>query len=221
MCGPSSAMKAINRQVQDFSKQVTDQAGQIFGDANKVFNDVVGSLTSIVKGGPSQAGFSAAELSARNAAAVQAGATEARNLKGAAASSVGAIGGGNVVAPAGSTQAITLGADQKAAADTAAAVNQVQQENYERGNQDYWKGVQADEQSTDVFNPSTSANKEASDALDKAETSQQSIDTANNWWANDIMQLGSAAIGGFTGGLGGSMFKGATKAVQPADPGGR
>lgn len=221
MCGPSSAMKAINRQVTDFSKQVTDQAGQIFGDANRVFNDIVGSLSTIVKGGPSQAGFSAAELSARNASAVQAGATEARNLKGAAASSVASIGGGNVVAPAGSTQDIVLGADQKAAADTAAAVNQVQQENFATGRDNYFKAVAGEEQAPGVFDAATNANKEASDALDKAETSQQSIDTANNWWANDIMQLGSAAIGGFAGGLGGSMGKGMFKGGQPSDPGGR
>lgn len=211
MCGPSSALKTINTQIQQFSTKVTDEAGQIFQGASDVFNTIKNGLTGIVNSGPSQTGWSQAQQNAVDARTVQAGATEARNLKGAAASQAAAVGGGNVVTPAGGTQASIMSADQKAAADTAAQENENLIENYKQGNEN-WKTATGDlEQSTQVFNPATSANKEAGDAQTSAMTSQQNIDTASNWAMNDIMKIGTSAIGAgvsaFTGGLGGGFAK--------------
>src|SRR5579859_5645272 len=103
MCGPSDAMKNLNANIQDFAKQVKSEAGDIFGDASTVFNNIMSAVTGIVSGGPSQFGYSQNELSAKNAAAVNAGAAEARDLKAAAGTSAAAIGGGNVALPAGAT----------------------------------------------------------------------------------------------------------------------
>jgi len=201
MCGPSSAMKTINNNIQDFAKQVKSEAGTVFDASNSVFNKVMNSVTGILNGGPSQYGYSAGEQSAKMAAAVNAGGAEARNLKGAAASSGAAIGGGNVALPAGITQATVLGAEQKAAADTAAAENQITQEGFETGRQNFWNAEKTAESAPDVFNASTAANAEVTKAQDEAEKSQQNIDTQSNWAMNDIMKLGSAAIGGLSAGL--------------------
>src|SRR6266403_5397418 len=114
MCGPSAAMKSINNNIQQFATQAKTEAGAVFDASSSVFNNIMDAVTGIVKGGPSQYGYSAAEDSAKRAEAVNAGATEARNLRGAAASSAAAVGGGNVVAPAGATQVATLSASQKA-----------------------------------------------------------------------------------------------------------
>lgn len=207
MCGPSSALKAINSQIQDFSKQVTSEATTVFGDANTVFNNMIGGLQQQVQGGPSQEGFSAAELSARNAAAVNAGAAEARNLKGAAASGTAAIGGGNTVNPSGSTQATTLGAEQKAASDTAGAENEIVNEDYAQGNKNYEFATQAEQNLPNVFNGVTAFNKEAGDEQQTAQKSQQSIDTANNWWKPLVSSAIGAGVGALTGGLGGGLAK--------------
>lgn len=211
MCGPSSAAKAINKQVQDFSTKVTGEAGDIFQGASDVFNTIKNGLTGIVNGGPSQTGFSQAEQNALDARAVQGGATEARNLKASAAAGVAAIGGGNVVTPAGGNQATVMAAEQKAASDTANQENENLIENYKQGNEN-WKTATGDlEQSTQVFNPATSANAEAGTAQKDATTSQQNIDTQSNWAMNDVMKLSTAAIGAgvsaFTGGLGGGLAK--------------
>jgi hypothetical protein len=179
----------------------------VFAGSNSVFNNIMNSMQTIVSGGPSQAGFSQAELNARQASAEQAGATEARNLKGAAASGAAAIGGGNTVTPAGSTQATVMSAEQKAAADTAAAQNEIQQENYATGRQNFFQAAGAEEQAPNVFNASNAANKNATDSLQNAETSQQNIDTQDNWWKTDIMKLGMGAAGAFTGGFAGQVGK--------------
>lgn len=205
MCGPSSALKAINSSIQDFAGKVKDEAGQIFGDASKVFNDVMNSVTGIVKGGPSQFGYSAGEFSAKNAAAVNAGAAEARNLKGAAASAAAAVGGGNTVTPAGITQATVLSADQKAAADTAAAENQILQEGFAKGYDEWKTGLETELKAPNVFSVANEANSNVTKAQHEAETSQQNIDAQSNWAMNDIMKLGTSAISGLTSGATGGL----------------
>lgn len=205
MCGPSSALKAVNQSIQDFATTVKSEAGDVFAGASSVFNKIMSSVTGIVAGGPSQYGYSAGEQSAKTAAAVQAGAAEARNLKGAAASQVGAIGGGNVATPAGMQQETTMSAEQKAASDTAAAENQITQGGFETGRENYENAINTMEKAPDVFNASTAANKNVTAAQTEAETSQQNIDTQSNWAMNDVMKLGATAISGATGALTGGI----------------
>lgn len=216
MCGPSSGLKAINKQIQDFSKQAMAQNSTIFGDDSQVFNSIMGAMDKIVKGGPSQQGFSAAELSARNAAAVQAGATEARNLKAAAASAAGAIGGGNVVTPSGTTAAAVLNAENIAASDTATAENAIQQENYATGRDNFFKSATIEEQAPSVFSTANQSGDVVNSANKTAFQSQQEVDQASNWAMNDITKLGTAAVGGFAQGAGMGLTGGAGKALSSA-----
>ena len=207
-CGPSSALKAVNQNIQNLATTVQSEGSQIFGAANQVFNKITGALNGIISGGPGQNGWSASENAARTAQTVQAGATEARNLKGAAASSVAAIGGGNTVAPAGSTQAIVQNADIQAASDTAAGLNQNQIANAEAGRSEFNTAVQGEEAATQVFNPANAANQTSVGADQSAFQSQSQMDTQSNWAMNDIMKLGTAAVGGWASG--GFKMPGAT-----------
>jgi hypothetical protein len=207
MCGPSNALKAINKNIQQFATTVQSEASDVFDASSSVFHNIMNAVTGIVKGGPSQYGFSAGEQSAKMAAATMAGAAEARNLKGAAASSAAAVGGGNVVAPAGSTQEAVLSADQRAASDTAMAKNVITQQGFEKGYDEWKTGLSAMEKAPDVFNASTAANQGVTAAQHEAETSQTNIDNMSNWAMNDIMKLGTAAVTGFTSGGFGGLFK--------------
>lgn len=219
MCGPSSAMKAINTNIQQFATQVKSEAGDVFDASSSVFHDIMNAVTGIVGGGPSQYGYSAGEQSAKMAAAVNAGASEARNLKGAAASSAAAIGGGNTATPSSLGQSAVMSAEQKAAADTAAAQNEITQQGYEKGYDEWKTGLSAMEKAPSVFDASTAANKGVTEAQHEAETSQQNIDTQSNWAMNDIMKLGTAAVSGFTSGGFGNLFKGgSTSAPTPTAP---
>lgn len=219
MCGPSSAMKQINQNIQAFSTKVTDEAGTIFGDANSVFNDIKNAMSGIVRGGPSQAGFSQAELSARNAAAVQAGGAEARNLRGAAAAATGAIGGGNIVAPAGATQQMVMSANQRAAADTAAELNKIQTENFETGRENFFKASAAEEAAPGVFSTTNQANEVAQAGQKQAQQSQKELDTQSNWWQPLLEKGVMGAVGAFTGGLGGTLGKTVAGKIMPSGGG--
>lgn len=212
MCGPSDAMKNLNASIQDFAGKVKSEAGDIFGDASTVFNNIMNTVTGIVTGGPSQFGYSQNELNAKNAAAVNAGAAEARNLKAAAGSSAAAIGGGNVTLPSGATVSAETAAQQKAAADTAEAENAILQGGYETGRENFFKSAALEEQAPNVFGTSIEANKNVQEAQKTALQSQTNIDTQSNWAMNDVMKLGtaavSAAVGGATGGAGGGFLGG-------------
>jgi hypothetical protein len=95
-----------------------------------------------------------------------------------------------------------MAANQRAAADTAAAKNEITQEGFAKGERIFNTGLKAAEEAPSVFNASTAANQGVTAAQHEAETSQQNIDTQSNWAMNDIMKLGTAAVGSWaTGGF--------------------
>jgi hypothetical protein len=202
MCGPSSAMKDINTKIQSLATQMSSEAKTVFSTASSTVDKILGSVSGIIAGGPSQAGFSQTELNAKNATAINAGAAEARNLKAAAGSSIASIGGGNTVMPSGTTADIELSASQKAAEDTANAENKIQQESYQRGNDNYWKGIDTAGRAPEILGVSKGFNESAMAGEHEAATSQQHIDTQNNWWKDELMKAGTAAAGMATGGFG-------------------
>jgi hypothetical protein len=227
MCGPSDKLKAINTTIQDFSKQVTAEAGQIFGAANTVFNNIMNATQSIVAGGASQQGESAAELNAQTAANVQSTAGMARNLKGAAASSVAAIGGGNSANPAGLSQEVVQGAETSAAAQEASTQNKIVQNDWALGRQNFFSALGAEEAAPGVYNAANAANQVAGAEQKVAETSQQNIDTQGNWWKSLLLKVGTSVLqgpqmpsmGGMSGGSQAPATSGASGSDQGSDSG--
>lgn len=222
MCGPSSALKAINSNITNFANTMQSEAKTVFGNADAAVNKIMGSVGKIVDAGASQMGFNQAELNARRAQATQAGATMARNLKGAAGSAAAAVGGGNAVLPSGGQQSVVLDAMQKAAAATADAQNQITSEGYDRGNENYWKAISAEGNAPGIYKTASDFNESTMEANARAQKSQQEMDTASNWWKPLIEKGISAVAGVATGGLSniaqsaaGSLF-GGTKSTGPA-----
>jgi hypothetical protein len=211
-CGQSSSLKALNTQVQGLLTSSVSEATAVFGAASSVFNSITNSTMGIVNAGPSQAGFSAAELNAKNAAAVESGATTERNLAGAAGTSAAAIGGGNAVTPAGGVQASVLAAKTAAAEQTATAENQIQTEDYAQGNANYNNALGAELKAPSVFDASTGAENAAVGAAGAATKVQTEMDSqsASSFWKNAAL----SAIGGVTG----MATSGLMKAKLPSAP---
>jgi protein-disulfide isomerase-like protein with CxxC motif len=197
----SSGLKTLNNTAAAALNSATSEAKTVFGAASTVFNNIVSSVQQVVAGGPSQAGFSTAELQAKNAQAVQQGATLARNAGGAAASSAAAIGGGNAVMPAGGTEQAVLAAKIAAGEQTAGAENTIQQQNYAQGNANYEAAVGQEMQAPNVFNPATSSEGQVTNATNANLATQKAVDTSANWWQPMV----TAAIGGASGVLTGGL----------------
>ena len=197
----SSGLKTLNNTAAAALSSAQSEAKTVFGAASQVFNNIISSVQQVVAGGPSQAGFSTAELNAKNAQAVQEGATLARNAGGAAASSAAAIGGGNTVMPAGGTEQAVLSAKIAAGEQTANAENTIQQQNYQQGNANYEAAVGQEMQAPNVFNPATSSEGQVTNATNANLATQKAVDTSANWWQPMV----TAAIGGASGVLTGGL----------------
>ena len=213
-CGASSGLKAAASTAQAIASNAASEATTVFGASSTVFNNLIGGLQRIVTGGPSQQGMSAGEFNASQAAITQNTAALARNLKGAAGSAAAAIGGGNTVTPAGGTEASLLAADTTAAEQGATAQNQLVQQNYDIGRQNYNQAVGEEMQLPNVFGTSTGATNAATGAQGANLTAQQAVNTENNWWQPMV----TAAIGGVSGALTRGLTGGTPS--TPAFPGG-
>jgi hypothetical protein len=212
MCGASSGLKAAASAARTLASDAASEAQTIFGASSTVFNNLIGGIQRIVTGGPSQQGMSAGEFNASQAAITQNTAALARNLRGAAGSAAAAIGGGNTVTPAGGTQAAILAAETAAAEQGASAQNQLVQQNYDIGRNNFWRATQTEESLPNVFNPATSATSVATGAQAESLKAQQAVDTSNNWWQPMV----TAAIGGISSGIGASLTGGIGKAASAA-----
>ena len=183
--GPSSAMIALNNQVQDFNKYMTAQAKTEGIDATSTFQNLMLPLQRIVSGGPNQAGWSNAQVNNWNASMVQRGAAAARDE--------GAFANNNP----GSQTAASLAAKQKAEEGVSAGIAQGEQASAEAGRQEFNTAVGEEKGLPGVFSTSNAANEHAANEQQKAETSQQNIDTAKrsaSW--QGILSKSLSAAGG-------------------------
>lgn len=192
--GPSSAMTALNNQVQDFSKYMTAQAKSEGIDASTTFQQLMQPLQRIVSGGPNQAGWSQAQVNAFNTQQTQIAASAARNIRGVTAPGQGQFG------PTISSGNANPAYDQAAAAIESNKANAIAQgtiSSDEAGRQEFNTAVGEEKALPGVFSTSNTANEQAANEQQKAETSQQNIDTAKrsaSW--QGILSKSLSAAGG-------------------------
>lgn len=191
------------------------EAKKVFGTIDSTVQKILGGVTNIISGGVNQMGFNQAELNAKRAVNTEATGAEARNLKAAALSSGAAVGGGNSSLPSGAAGQLALDASIRAAQDRAAGENQIVQQGYETGRDNFWKANQIAESAPGMYSTANAFNANAVDATKSAEASQQSIDTQKGWWKPLVMKLGTGLLGAATGGVSsaitggvGSLFSG-------------
>ncbi len=194
MCGATSAQnEALNTQTS-LTNQIIQQGQSVFGDSSQVFNDLKNSLAPTVAAGPSQEGYSAAELSSLNSSAITNEGAAYQNAKAATGDATSAIGGGNISQPSGSLEGLNANLAASASEATASQLSQIQQNDYTQGNQNYNTAISALSGAPQAFGASTSLdNSGAGAASGEANTANQ-IATQNNSWIQGVTgALGSVA----------------------------
>jgi hypothetical protein len=213
----SSGLKSLNNTVQGALTSAQSEAKTVFGAASQVFDSLSQSVLSVVNGGPSQAGFSQAQRSNMDAAAVQRGAVLARNA-GAVAATEAAIGGGNTVTPAGGTQNAVLQAKIAAGEQTSDQLSQIEQADFAQGNANYERAVDQGTKLPSVFDAATSSEGQVNAAAKTATDVQTEVDKQSNWWqpmvTSAIGGVAGVATGGLTGGIG-ALSKGISSTGLP------
>jgi hypothetical protein len=193
---PSSQVMALNNQIQSFSQSMTQQAKAEGIAASTTFNNLMTPLQRIVQGGPSQAGWSQSQFNAYNTSVIQRAAAAARDEKAVIGSSVpGGPSVGNTGTQGVNTAAIADKAEQYASAAEAEGI----QQDYEAGRKNFTNAVSEEKSLPGVFATSNEANRAAAEEQQTAEKSQQSIDTAKNWWQPLVVKGALGAAGAATG----------------------
>src|SRR5271155_4510019 len=217
LCGATSAQTTLQTQQMSAYQQMQSQASEEFGQANTVFQSLQNSFAPTVAAGPSQMGYSPAELSALNSAAITNTGTSYANAKAATGEALAGQSGGNTALPSGTTAGIDENLAASAANQTSSELNQIQQAGYAQGNANYNTAVQGLANSTGVFGTANSAGNVATGAGGAAGTTANQVAQANNSWVGAVTgALGSiggaamsglmsptGAIGSLTSGLGG------------------
>ncbi len=200
-CGASSQQQGIEQSQQNFMNQLQQQASQVFGASSQLFQNLQSTFMPIIKAGPNQQGFSPAELSAMNSQAITGAGQAYKNAKSAVGNEEAAFGGGNVTLPSGVNTATDLGLAEGAANLTSQQLNQITQENYAVGRQNYQNAVQGAIASPGVFSPASSMAGQATGAGEAAANTANQIAQENNSWMSGVSGILGSVAGAATGGL--------------------
>lgn len=209
-----------------FTSTLQSQAAEVFGNDDKVWNQIQSTAAPLFAAGPSQQGFSAAEQNAKNALAITQGANAQRFAAAAAKSGEAGFGGGNALNISGA--GANAGADIRAkiAAQTSAQLENIQEQNWETGRENWKTAGEMIEKSPGVFQGANQFDSAIQGGLDRNLQAAKSRDAAGNWWVKPLEGAVGAGLSmipgagpvlgagmkGLTGGGGGggmmSMFGG-------------
>ena len=195
--GPSKQMEALNGQIQSFSQNMTSLATQEGLGASTVFNNLMAPLQRIVQGGPSQAGWSQAQVNAYNTQAIQRGAATARDLSAISGGGPGGMGGvsvGNATGPGVNNR---LAAAQAAEAQTSEAESKGTIASDEAGRAEFNTAVGEERQLPSVFETANKGGEVAGEVNEEAQGSQQNIDTEKKGASfSGVLGKGLSGVGG-------------------------
>ncbi len=195
MClGPSAGLTTTGKKQDTAYDTATKQASAEFGSANTAFNDLMSTFQPIAKAGPGQAGWSAPEASAINAATIDTTASAYKNAAAAVRSGEAAVSGGNVALPSGVNIATEEALANAGAAEEATGLRQNVVANYQQGNQNWQFATKGIEAAPGVFSTANQATEQATAAGSASEKTQEDITNAQQSW----MQLATGVLGDVT-----------------------
>lgn len=195
MCGPSSSEKSIQASTQNFGSQMQQNYGTLFSQQQDVLKSINRSLSPIVSAGPNQRGFSGAEKSALNTAAINnAGAANTAAQQAARTYGAGEGGGSSSGLTSGITKQIEGAIASQSANAEGAQLNQIEQADWNQGNQNYWRAQGAMQGLAGLENPNATAGTALS-ANNAAFQQASQITTENNALGQDIAGFATAGIG--------------------------
>lgn len=192
MCGASSAQVNLQNSQIAYYNTLTQQAQIEFGQSSKIFQDLTSTFEPILKAGPSQEGYSKAELNDLNSQAAT-GQGQAYATTEQAVNRQLAAGGAGL--PSGVADQIRVGLAGSAAQNLSGEQLAIKQADYQQGYNNWQMAGSALSGSTGVYNPSTNAANAATGAGSAASTTANEVQQAGSQW----MGLVSGALGGAAG----------------------
>lgn len=195
MCGPSSDERGIETATENFAGLLRDNYGELFSEQQDVLNGLNKSLSPIVAAGPNQTGMSGAEVSALQTSAINNAGAASKNAEQAARTfGAGEGGGGTSGVTSGITKQIEGAIAGQEAGTLGTNLTNIQEKNYDIGNQNYWRAVGGEQALGAQFSPNAAmSGSEAGESAAFGEANQ--INTQENAVGQDIAGFLTAAAG--------------------------
>jgi hypothetical protein len=201
MCGGASQQETdIQAKQAAYYSVLTSQAQQEFGNSSKIFQDLTSTFEPILKAGPGQEGFTTGELNNLNSIAATTQGKSYATTEQAVNRQLAATGAGML--PSGVATQIRTGLAGSAAQNLAGEQQQIKQQDYNVGHENWLTAAQALSGSTAVYNPATGAAGAANQGGSAAAQTAEDISAQNNSWESlvgGVLGGVSSAVGSFYG----------------------
>jgi hypothetical protein len=217
-CGPSSQQESLAGSATSLSSEISSAFNQNFADQSATLKSISSALSPIAAAGPSQQGFSAAELAARNTAAINNSGAAARNATQSIQGHLAGRGGDSGL-ESGVDQQIVGSVKSNAANQLAGAEDNITAENYGTGRENYWRaqgGMQALANSYDpngfagsAVSAGNAAFGDATKIQDMKNQEQAAIAGGITSLATDALTFGAGGMAGMAGSAAGASQPGA------------
>jgi hypothetical protein len=216
MCGPTNQEKQLQGQSQSFATMLQGNYGTLFGQQQGVLNSINRSLSPILSAGPSQQGYSQPALAAMNTQAINSAGAASRNAQQAAANFGAGQGGGSGTGILSGVQQQIQGSIASSSENQLSnAQNQITQNNYAAGNQNYWKAQGGMNQLAAGYSP----NEAQSGTIGENQASFGQAKDIQAQQAQEEQAIAGGIAGLATGALTGGMSSLAGSAAGASQPG--
>jgi hypothetical protein len=171
--GPSSQQQGLANNESSLAGQMSNAFTQQFGAQSSILQNLNNQLTPVANLGPNQQGYSPQELAAMNTQAINNSGAAARNAQQSVAGTLaGQGGGGGNGLVSGIQQQIQGTIASSAANNLASTQNQITQQNYNVGRQNFENAVSGEQNLARAYNPEAFGNLASS-------TNQSALQDAN------------------------------------------
>ena len=206
ICGPSSAESAIEGQTQSLASSMMSDFQERYGAQSAVLQQLNDAYAPVVAAGPSQTGFSAEELAARNTAAINASGAAATHAQQFASNAMAGQGGefgtpgGTSGLESGIQQQIKASIASEQAGNLGAEQNKIIAQNYATGRQNYQQATAGMQALTGAYSP-TPFSSGAETGLGTAFGESNQINTQQQAGAKALLNAGLDVAGSLSGGF--------------------
>ena len=198
MCGPSAGQQQLSDEQLQFYKMLSDQYSTIFGQNQQITGALTQAFTPILQAGPSQTGMSPSEENALKTQNTENVATDYAQAQRATAQILAARGGGNTFLPSSVNANILAQNANAAAAQRATGQNQIVQQNYALGRQNWGAAADVLGSTAGLLNPNAYSGQATGAGSAAGETQKNMAAEAFAPWGA-VTSMAGSVLGGAVG----------------------
>ncbi len=188
----SAAQDQLSQEQANFYQELSANYATVFPQQQKILDALTSQFSPILAAGPNETGFSAPEESAMRTTAADTTAQAAQQASVALGSKEASMGDSSI--PSGASLQLDSGLLNSAAQENAGLQNQITQQNYATGRQNFLNAAGALDNAASLNNPNAYASAATSSGA-AANSTMNSIASENSSWMQPVFGM----IGGIAG----------------------